>query len=126
MSLIKCPECGREVSDKARACPHCGFAVSEAVQEGKVVVYGYTQYSIVNPSITILVNGRPKGTVPKGGFLEIAIDETSEVTFKCGIRSASITAPSGKVTKVKIAWDRATGKIIPQIIDVMTPTDSFL
>lgn len=24
MALIKCPECGREVSDKARSCPGCG------------------------------------------------------------------------------------------------------
>lgn len=24
MALIKCPECGREVSDKASACIHCG------------------------------------------------------------------------------------------------------
>ena len=23
MALIECPECGREVSDKARACPKC-------------------------------------------------------------------------------------------------------
>ena len=24
MALIKCPECGKEISDKAGACPHCG------------------------------------------------------------------------------------------------------
>lgn len=24
MALIKCPECGKEISDKAVACPHCG------------------------------------------------------------------------------------------------------
>lgn len=24
MALIPCPECAREVSDKANACPHCG------------------------------------------------------------------------------------------------------
>lgn len=24
MSLIKCSECGKEVSDKADKCPHCG------------------------------------------------------------------------------------------------------
>lgn len=24
MALIKCPECSREVSDKARNCPYCG------------------------------------------------------------------------------------------------------
>ncbi|WP_315125244.1 zinc-ribbon domain-containing protein [Comamonas antarctica] len=33
MALISCGECGREVSDKAAACPHCGAPVgsSEAV-----------------------------------------------------------------------------------------------
>ena len=24
MALIKCPECGKEISDKAKACPNCG------------------------------------------------------------------------------------------------------
>lgn len=24
MSLISCPECGKEVSDKAQSCPNCG------------------------------------------------------------------------------------------------------
>ena len=27
MALINCEECGREVSDRARSCPHCGFPV---------------------------------------------------------------------------------------------------
>lgn len=25
MSLIKCPECGKEISDQAKSCPNCGF-----------------------------------------------------------------------------------------------------
>lgn len=25
MSLIKCPECGKEVSDKAKVCTNCGY-----------------------------------------------------------------------------------------------------
>ena len=28
MALIKCPECGKEVSDKAPACIHCGFPLN--------------------------------------------------------------------------------------------------
>lgn len=28
MALIKCPECGKEVSDRAPACIHCGFPFS--------------------------------------------------------------------------------------------------
>lgn len=31
MALIKCPECGREVSSKASMCPHCGYPISDYV-----------------------------------------------------------------------------------------------
>lgn len=27
MALINCPECNREISDRAGACPHCGFPI---------------------------------------------------------------------------------------------------
>ncbi len=27
MALIKCPECGRQVSDQAAACPECGYPI---------------------------------------------------------------------------------------------------
>jgi len=30
MALIKCSECGREISDKAAACIHCGCPISES------------------------------------------------------------------------------------------------
>lgn len=33
MALIKCPECGREVSDRAPACVHCGFPLQMAQAE---------------------------------------------------------------------------------------------
>lgn len=29
MSLIKCPECGKEVSDRAPTCIHCGYPLHE-------------------------------------------------------------------------------------------------
>lgn len=29
MALIKCPECGNEISDKAASCPHCGFLIEQ-------------------------------------------------------------------------------------------------
>ncbi len=28
MALIACPECNKQVSDQAPACPHCGFPIS--------------------------------------------------------------------------------------------------
>lgn len=32
MALIKCPECGKEVSDKALACIHCGYPLNNIEQ----------------------------------------------------------------------------------------------
>lgn len=29
MALIKCPECGKEISDKAEVCIHCGYPVKK-------------------------------------------------------------------------------------------------
>lgn len=29
MALIKCPECGKEISDKAASCPNCGAVVKK-------------------------------------------------------------------------------------------------
>lgn len=31
MALVECPECKKEVSDQATACPHCGYPLREVV-----------------------------------------------------------------------------------------------
>lgn len=36
MALIKCPECGKEISDKAAACPNCGCPIAEITTTGDV------------------------------------------------------------------------------------------
>lgn len=35
MALIKCPECQKEVSDSAKTCPNCGYAISSLVEPEK-------------------------------------------------------------------------------------------
>jgi len=35
MPLIKCPECGQQVSTEAKACPACGFPVAEKVSQSE-------------------------------------------------------------------------------------------
>ena len=29
MAIIKCPECGRRISDKAKVCPGCGYPMEK-------------------------------------------------------------------------------------------------
>lgn len=33
MALIDCPSCGKKISDKAKTCSHCGFAIGNASEE---------------------------------------------------------------------------------------------
>lgn len=41
MTLIPCPECDKEVSDRARACPNCGFPVAEEIGRALAEVTGF-------------------------------------------------------------------------------------
>jgi DNA-directed RNA polymerase subunit RPC12/RpoP len=36
MALIKCPECGKDVSNSASMCPHCGFDIQESFIKNKI------------------------------------------------------------------------------------------
>jgi len=50
MALISCPECGREVSDAAPACPACGYPVAAAQRSSS---------EPTSPSSELLVEVRP-------------------------------------------------------------------
>ncbi len=52
MALIKCPECGKEISDKAPSCIHCGFPISEAGHMEK-------NQDEINPNLTLVKTEPP-------------------------------------------------------------------
>lgn len=37
MAMIKCPECGNMVSDKAKACVNCGYPIAEMMKEPGII-----------------------------------------------------------------------------------------
>lgn len=53
MALIKCPECGNEVSDKAAVCPNCGVEIAPA--EVKAIICPECG-SEINPAQNICKN----------------------------------------------------------------------
>ena len=38
MALINCPECGKEISDRATACPHCGCPVETRSETSPITI----------------------------------------------------------------------------------------
>jgi membrane protein YdbS with pleckstrin-like domain len=47
MALIPCPECSRQISTAAVACPHCGFPVASAKPDGGSLA---PRQALANPS----------------------------------------------------------------------------
>lgn len=52
MPLIKCYECGKEISDKALSCPHCGAPLSAKVDKTKTTTNVSAQQKKVTQSNT--------------------------------------------------------------------------
>lgn len=75
--LIKCPECGADVSNRACACVKCGCPLGGDADEGSgtVIVYGLSQMNLIGGSLKIYANGVHAGTVKKHGVLEFSIRE---------------------------------------------------
>lgn len=111
MALIKCPECGKEVSDKAKVCINCGFPLEE--EKSELTVFGLTQ-ELIGGTMKLFLNGQPIGKVGKGEKITVPITSDCELTAKCGINPAKgkYSVKAGKKTVVRIKYNRMTGGFI--------------
>lgn len=55
MALIKCPECGNEVSDSAVNCPKCGFSIAPVKQENTTILKKKSNKSFVIAVVIVLL-----------------------------------------------------------------------
>ncbi len=101
MALIACPECGREVSDKAPTCPGCGAPIAGAVTAGPA------------PVTTIQATGQDLKSHLVGavlvffiGLLYMLFNISSNPVLAYGAGAASLAALFwAVVTKIRM-WER--------------------
>lgn len=124
MTLIKCNDCGKKISNRANICPSCGCPVRVEKEESKVIIYGLSQVGILGGKLKIYIDGEYVGKVKKGQCLEIPINKDCTITSKCGINLSrgKIDIKAGKTTKVKYEYDKLSGALIPCIVDEVTNT----
>lgn len=91
MALIKCSECGRQISDRAEACPGCGAPVSvtvkqEASQQSPVptTVYYRRDTDTFAGTMVLMVKLAMRAVQNLGWKLD-QTNETGLVTFQTGI-----------------------------------------
>lgn len=81
MALIKCPECGADVSDKAMSCPKCGYPINKIeieTEDDRVIIRGK------NKGRTFLIFG---GIL----FFVSMIFGTSTSSTELGLRAKKLT-----------------------------------
>lgn len=69
MAMIKCPECGKEISDKASSCPNCGCPMSTSVGNsgmGKISKWKVIIFSVIAIIVIITVLLLLKNKIPEG------------------------------------------------------------
>lgn len=78
MALINCPECGKQVSDKANACPNCGYPIAAStgvkircLSDDRSVKY-----------MVFLSDGRELTRVPIDAVATINISKPTRITIR--------------------------------------------
>ena len=91
MALIKCPDCGKDVSDKAKACIHCGCPLEDMEPSGPVrikipnnVVTGLVGLFSDRSATIIDGKGKTLWTGQHGENAKFEIDEPTKIFINLG------------------------------------------
>lgn len=86
MALIKCPECGKEISDKAKTCINCGCPIEELSPSGDVkikvsAVQAPTGFN-GNQKVSIFTGGKTLWEGTSGQVADLYFEEATQITVK--------------------------------------------
>ena len=86
MALIKCPECGKDVSDRAESCPNCGCPVESPSGTVKIMlpVLGQQSQLSSKQKVSIFKTGNIGNTLWKGvagDVAEVYLERAADLTI---------------------------------------------
>lgn len=129
MALIKCTECGKEISDKAQSCPNCGCPI-EAAPYGtvkiKVSVLKSSSGLNGNQNVTIFSGSKTLWTGSSGEVAEIHFEKPTNITVKYhlslmhygGECSGTIDPSKSKKYNVSARQGFMSTKLVLQPVDI--------
>lgn len=99
MAMIKCPECGAEISDRAINCIKCGCPINNVLSN---VVISFEQSYAIRYRCTVSCNGK-EYSCKQGESVEVPVSKPTEVTITIsgGNGSTSTTIYPGRRYRVK-------------------------
>ena len=95
MGLINCPECSREVSDRAVSCPQCGLPIT--AENVTLRLTGLTDFG--TKAVDVYFDGSKVGSVGKAEELSLTFQSGGNVEFVTQVgnkeRRLSFDVPGG-------------------------------
>lgn len=113
MALIKCSECGKEISDKASVCPNCGMPLRpEERGTFEITITRKNQWFLINPDATITVDNSEKYNLKNGNSIKIPLT-TGEHTllFSLGPRKTEVKINVSANANIEMSMNRVSGEI---------------
>lgn len=114
MSLIKCPECEKEISNNTNQCINCGFRLKKEVinkNQSKVIIHSYNETYLINPTVKIYNNENFIAEINKGQTISLPIDDDTIFTFKCSTKSIDVKVSCDRITEIQLSFNRGTGSL---------------
>lgn len=126
MALIRCPECGAEVSNKATSCPRCAYPFKEIQRNLYVsMAFDSVQNQLFNNGCYVYdVNGKELATCKQGETLSFKCEQPMTVTVKMSgcFGKSKVNVNPGDKYQVSL---RGFGKVSVQKVDVITGTKTW-
>ena len=113
MALIKCPECGKEISDKATACPNCGMPLRrEDRGTYDVVITREKQWFLVNPKIKVTVDAADEYFIENDSSISIPLTTgVHTLLFSSSIRKTQTNIDVTENMNINVKFNRVSGEI---------------
>ena len=140
MAIIKCPECGRQISDKAPTCPSCGVEIAGKITKCPNCGEVYFNYLEMCPNCQTpnptLVGGRggfspaPSAPVQPAQPVEpvAPVQQPARQTMQQPARPANPGMPAASISPAEITLFTAlrfvTARRIPSPVPVITAVRS--
>lgn len=101
MALINCSECGKEISGKATACPHCGNPMPPASESSSASAQTGTYCKSCKQSVTPVVTSVGGGSCSVGKRETWKCPKCKSVLHKSGCFVATVTYGDEDIVEVR-------------------------
>ncbi len=91
MAVVKCPDCGKDVSDRANVCIHCGAPLNFSVKNGEIrIKCQYLNGSMMKANVVNSETGDVLAKIRQGEVVSFTIDRDTPVDVSFfGFKSTS-------------------------------------